>query len=312
MYSKGDRVKHPARPQWGIGEIREVLPDSKVKVFFVNDGEKTLSLKELKLIQVEGPDAAHPLLDNPQPQKSLKSRRTQKKKTNANKRFNNLQGAIGYFLRLFPEGFDGKEFLDNERNYKIAERDLLLSLLNENDLSSLLKADNHAEICKRARQVTNKTNLIFKTERASFNDGLKSADNQMEFSGTLFDLLYGKGELEHRFSALADCLQRIGAAKWPVASYFLFMRYSDEHMFLKPRSAQRLADVCNFELNYHPDPNWLTYKSLLEFARYLYEALKADGLNPRDLIDVQSFIWCVDDNAYQKKQVKEAQVLSGE
>jgi hypothetical protein len=49
--------------------------------------------------------------------------------------------------------------------------------------------------------------------------------------------------------------------------------------------------VCRFELNYRPEPNWLTYRCLLEFAQNLRNKL-AD-LEPKDMIDVQSFLWCI-------------------
>jgi hypothetical protein len=58
---------------------------------------------------------------------------------------------------------------------------------------------------------------------------------------------------------------------------------------MKPRVTRAIAELCDFELNYKPEPNWLTYKSLLEFAAMLKELLK--DLEPRDYIDVQSFIW---------------------
>ena len=62
-------------------------------------------------------------------------------------------------------------------------------------------------------------------------------------------------------------------------------------MFIKPSVTQKVAEMSAFEINYRPELNWLTYKSVLDFAHYLRHAL-AD-LKPRDMIDVQSFIWCV-------------------
>ena len=60
-------------------------------------------------------------------------------------------------------------------------------------------------------------------------------------------------------------------------------------MFLKPSVTRAAAEICAFELNYQTELNWMTYRCLLDFAKYLYETLSE--LKPLDMIDVQSFIW---------------------
>ena len=295
MFEKGDRVKHPAKPEWGIGQILETIGETRVKVYFVNAGEKILDDNIAKLSKVFGAEAAHPLLDNPQPTKTLRS-----KKPNTNKRFANLQEATKYFLRLFPEGFEDNGFLENERDYKLEANQLLLELLNNEALSQLLETNNYDEICNRARQLMNKTNLIFPQEKIIFHNSLETLANKKSFSEMLSNLLYGNGEYEHRFTDFADCLLKLGSAKWTVVTYFPYLRYPDEHIFLKPMATQRAADICNFELNYHPNVNWLTYMSFTKFAHQLFTDLTANGLKPRDMIDIQSFIWCIDQDSYKK------------
>ena len=44
-YKKGDRVKHPTREDWELGEILENSNGAIVRVFFIGAGEKTLSLQ---------------------------------------------------------------------------------------------------------------------------------------------------------------------------------------------------------------------------------------------------------------------------
>ena len=56
----GDRVRHPARPEWGIGEVLD--SNSKVRVFFAKAGEKVLKNAPLEL--VTGPEASDPALDD--------------------------------------------------------------------------------------------------------------------------------------------------------------------------------------------------------------------------------------------------------
>lgn len=64
-------------------------------------------------------------------------------------------------------------------------------------------------------------------------------------------------------------------------------------MFLKPTVSQHAAKLVKAELNYRPELNWLTYKCLLGFAENLKSYLVDAGMAPRDMFDVQSFMWCI-------------------
>lgn len=59
-----------------------------------------------------------------------------------------------------------------------------------------------------------------------------------------------------------------------------------------PLNLQRTAELSCFEINYRPQLNWLTYYQVMLFYKHLADNI-AD-LKPRDMIDVQSFILCID------------------
>jgi hypothetical protein len=284
MFAKGDRVRHPSKPEWGIGQILETSGEANVRVFFVDIGEKTLNAGIANLTKVSGAEATHPVLDN-----------LRLNKSGHVERFKTFDLARADFLKQFPEGFEDNKYLEAERNYKYEAHELMMTLLNEQEISALINAGNYAEICKRALQIVNKTNLIFPNEKMALKDGLATDSSKKRFAETLFALLYGKDDIEKWFSAFAECLLAIGAAKWTIVTYFLYLRYPADHMFMKPTITQVAADLCAFELNYHPDPNWLTYKSLQTFSRHLFDRLSSSNLVPRDMIDVQSFMWCIDE-----------------
>lgn len=195
------------------------------------------------------------------------------------------------FCAQFPGGFSGAAYAQAERDYKVSAHELMRELLGKAAFTELFLSGDHSEICRRALKVVDKTNLVFPNEKMALKDGLKSAVAQTLFSKTLFSLIHGDSELEQRFTAFTNCLLEVGAAKWTVATYYLFVADPENQMFLKPRVTQEAADVCAFELNYRPELTWLTYKSVLEFSKYLMNEL-AD-LKPKDMIDVQSFIWCI-------------------
>lgn len=278
--AKGQRVRHPAKPDWGIGQVLEDASSTSVRVFFVGAGERELSLSHIAPVVVTGAEANHAVLDN-----------LRLVRTGDTVRYESLPRVIDRFLELFPQGFYGSRYLEEERNYKIKAHELAASALAEMELQELLSSGKYDEVCKRALRVTNSTNLIFPNEKMSLKGGLSSAASQRCFATTLNALLYSSSPFETRFLQFSQALQEIGAAKWTVASYFPFFVAPNDHMFIKPSVTQKAAEMSAFEINYRPELNWLTYKSVLDFAHYLRDALV--DLKPRDMIDVQSFIWCV-------------------
>ena len=179
----------------------------------------------------------------------------------------------------------------SERNYKLKAHNLALELLDQQDFHFLLTQHQYNEICRRSLKVVNATNLIFPNEKMALKDGLKQEENKKSFSEDLYSLVYGSGELEERFLKFAETLEIIGAAKWTIVSYFLFFMFPQKYVFVKPTATQNAANISAFEIYYRPELNWKTYKSVLEFANYLEEELSE--LRPRDMIDVQSFMWCI-------------------
>lgn len=280
-FIKGERVKRLDIPEWDIGQVLEESFEEKVRVFFVGVGEKHLKLSLANLTKVQGDEAHSSLLDNLTSVKSVKKGKVVQ--------YRNLNELIVNFKVYSPEGFYGDTYLQRERNHKEEAHNLIMNLLDKESFNSLLTSQSYNEICKRAMQVVNKTNLVFPNEKMSLRDGLKSERHEEQFSEKLYYLLHGDDELKKRFNAFSDCLMDLKAAKWTTATYFLFIMYPEQEMFLKPTVTQKAADICRFELDYRPEPNWFTYHRLREFSQYLLQELSE--LEPRDMIDVQSFIW---------------------
>jgi hypothetical protein len=102
--------------------------------------------------------------------------------------------------------------------------------------------------------------------------------------------------LENRFKTFAQMLHEIRAASWPVATYFLFLAFHETQIFLKPLVTQPFAEICRVIIDYDPTVNWLTYKKVLDLAQHTKNELIKLGqekLVPKDMIDVQSFMWIV-------------------
>ena len=183
-----------------------------------------------------------------------------------------------------------KQYEQVERNYKDRAHELSKTLLHRTVFEKVLSTNQFAVVCENAKKTIQATNLVFPNEKMNFLEGLRNLLFQERFCQTLYDLLFGTDSLERRFKAFCKVLVDIGSPKWTVATYFPFIMYPDQHMFMKPIVTMKAADICAFELNYKAELNWLTYEKLMEFSQYLRRELS--DLNPRDMIDIQSFIWC--------------------
>ena len=54
---------------------------------------------------------------------------------------------------------------------------------------------------------------------------------------------------------------------------------------------EHAADLCNYEISYDSSLNWETYDKSKNFYKDLKLKLEKENLFPKDMIDIQSFIW---------------------
>ncbi len=278
----GDMVKNSAAPAWGRGQVLADLGGGKLRVYFEHGGERLLM--DGMLVGLAGNDAAVPIVVPRAlkgPARSGAVRRSVPGRS--------LGEYRAVFLQQYPGGFADPEYLRRERQYKVEASDLLATSLSGAVLSELMDAKALDEVRRRTFAVLNATNLVHRFELIKLNDALKADGGLERFNAALFALLEGAPEFERRFSGFCEGLAGLGLNNWPVATYFAYLKWPTEHMFLKPTPTKRIADACGVALNYRTEPNWLTYRSLLEVVARLREGLS--DLKPKDMIDLQSFIW---------------------
>ncbi len=303
QFKAGERVKHAKKSSWGLGEVLADSTSNRVKVLFEDEGIKEFELSLANFTLVTGEEADSNYLTA-----LVRSLYSEKNPTTgvANKKanvFTSFPKAIDVFLSYFPNGFQDEAYLEgksNERSYKIAAHESMAQQLNQETFSKLIQDDEFNEICIRAKNVL-KINLIYKFENILIGNALAKIENQKPFAEGLFDLLFSDDDMSARFERFSTMLDEINAAKWPIATLFLFVMFPDNHMFLKPQVTQNAAGVLGMDINYRSDLNWLTYKGVLELAEMIRTKLLKDGrdvLAPRDLIDVQSFIWVIAPSYY--------------
>jgi len=84
----------------------------------------------------------------------------------------------------------------------------------------------------------------------------------------------------------------------PLVTVSRFLASPDTHFFLKPMVTRAAAREYGFEFRYASRPNWDTYSNLLELAGVVSPDLR--DLPPRDMIDIQSFLWVQGSDEYEE------------
>lgn len=206
-----------------------------------------------------------------------------------------VKGGIVKFLGRFPKGFTDPMYLRLERDYKWEAHEAWEELLNADEFGKLLKTNKHIEITRRAMRVEAKTHfMLHPMQKMALHDAVKKRGAAKLFAEGLYDLIYGRDSYEVRFGRFAGVLGELPQVKspvlsWPIQTIFPFLALPEEHIFLKPNVTKAAAKWRGVSLNYRTKPNWLTYSCFLKLAALLKTDL-AD-LKPRDMIDIQSFIW---------------------
>jgi hypothetical protein len=206
------------------------------------------------------------------------------------------------FLLFFPGGFDDETYTDSERSYKWNAHLQWTQDLNRLEFRSLLNAGEFQEIALRAVRIESRTNLLFSFEKMALRDAVKSRAGAQLFAEGLYNLLYGRGLLPGRFGKWCEAIAALPRRQtrvltWPLATVFGFIAAPGEHIFLKPRVTQVAAEEYGFPFHYVSRPNWDTYRNMLDFA----ETIRRDqrDLKPRDMIDIQGFIWVQGSDEYE-------------
>ena len=206
------------------------------------------------------------------------------------------------FLRFFPQGFRDETYIAWERGYKWRAHERWNGLLGRSTFQRLLRDDEFIEIGSRAMKSLSGTNLLFSFESMALRDALRTSPGARTFAEGLFEFLYGRGSLSRRFDQWCDVVASLPKKQsrvftHPVVTVFGFLAQPDMHIFFKPTVTRTAALRYGFELGYTSRPSWDTYSGLLDFASTISHDLS--DLKPRDMIDIQSFIWVNGSSEYE-------------
>lgn len=277
----GDRVHHP---KLGLGQVLDV-DGGKAEIFFVDAGLKKILLSRFALSPLV-PRPADPRLD----------RLDLGASANASARsYRNVPECVEYFLTEYPEGFYGEKYLAGERNYKADTRREALELLSRDALDGLLEEGDHNEVCRRAK--TSLTNVVnWRESDLLWKQVLGDDARERAFATRLRTLLYGPRSAETAFEQFVSWLDSLGAAKWPLSTYFRWIMFPELEVLVQPNSVKAAAAAWRYDVGYRSEVTWDGYRQIRDFFQVVRDELAEVELaevEPRDFIDVQFFMWVV-------------------
>jgi hypothetical protein len=205
------------------------------------------------------------------------------------------------FLRFFPGGYEDETYIDWEREYKWLAHERWMEHLSRDAFRAKLEREEFAEIAQRAVSIESRTNLLFSFEKMALRDAVKSEAGARAFATGLYEFLHGRSGEQSRFERWCETVAELPRRQtrvltWPLLTVWGFIAQPETHIFLKPNVTRLAAQKYEYDFQYKSRPNWDTYESLRGFA----ERVRRDtrDLKPRDMIDLQSFIWVQGSDEY--------------
>jgi hypothetical protein len=301
-------MKLESQPDWGAGLVVRDLP-LHWELYFEHGGErKFVKSMAATLVPVTISPAALAALEAKALARHSKSEfRTAKIATRprtspaAKARFASPAEQIAFFEKLFPGGFAGEVFMTEERGVlgakgKLGYKEAAIALAQaELSLERFENADEEA-LFASAKKVLQATTIVFPME-GLIPFAAMDADARTTAMDALKDLLHGTAEYGDRLQAFASAVKMKDkkgaqkAASWPFATIFAAYMRPEERVCVKPTAFASQAATFGMSVEKSQPVTAAGYREFSEVAMKTRDALREAGHEPRDLMDVYSFIW---------------------
>lgn len=201
------------------------------------------------------------------------------------------------FRTLFPGGFDDPAWIKEQRGGDgralKRHRDAAIKRgqdgLNKDSLEALVNAGQTHSVIERACEVLDKTDLVTKAQV----DPLRNTGRDSRLAQALLDFLHGEADLDTRFAMLCRALATATRKppSWQLATAMGALVHPANHVCVRPSVFAAQARTMAPRLRPSKSPTSAAYTGYVEMAQKMETQLAAEGLEPRDLLDIHDFIW---------------------
>lgn len=298
--------QHVDHPEWGRGVVVEADAgrQDRLDISFEKGGRRTiLKTFSSKLMPVVMPtDEAVSLGAKLSNRRAPSARAGVKKSKSAGAAsvFPTFEAQLAYFLKQFPDGFRGETFEKEERGAAGAKRRKTDKGPAIEEAAVCLSKESFATqseewIFDQVANLLRTTSFVHPLEGANSLDSMKP-EYRSEYVDALKNLLYGTEDEGDRFDRwvaairLDDTKGEPKRPSWPLTTMLPAVVHPETNVCVKPTFFQRQAALMKVPLDYQPKPDALVYSRFQNVVRKTEEALREAGQDPRDFVDVSSFI----------------------
>ena len=299
--------KSESQPDWGMGLVVEDGADHWV-LYFEHGGRKKFIKSKMKgLVAVTLDAKALASLETKSHSRHARAGTKAKPKKvglpkKAVARFESLAQQILFFEKLFPGGFEGEKFTNDERGVagattgKGGNKTNAIAAAKEELSAAKFASATPEELFESATRLLKGTNIVFPIEGAIPFVGLDPKGRSNAVAG-LKQLLHGEGDYGlrvERFCAAVALKDKKGQPKivsWPFATVFGALFNPTVNSCIKPTPFASQAATLGLAVEQKQAVAARGYTQFHEIVTLTQTKLLAAGQKPRDLLDVSSFIW---------------------
>lgn len=122
-----------------------------------------------------------------------------------------------------------------------------------------------------------------------------------QISRALIDLLHSSDDVNSRLGNYFSFLEKNNfKIKWTLPTYFLFLYYPEDEIFIKPSVTKWFLDFVDSKVRYSSKPSLDMYKAFRDYAYQIRDELS--NLGATTMIDIQSLIYVAFSERPSKKE----------
>jgi hypothetical protein len=297
-----------SQPAWGLGIVLEERPDKWVLLFegggrriFDKRLAKGLHPVEMGLEEARTLDAKLRGRRLPAVGAAGKTGGVKKSAPRRTPTYASFEEQVRWFEAFFAGGFQGERFIAEERGHpeskgKNGYKQAAIALARERLSQERFAAGDVEELFEGAHKVLLFTQIIHPME-GTIAFGSMKAEDRAPFVHALGELLHGEGDYGARFErfiaavCISDAKGKAKKVTWPMATLLPALYRPEEYVCVKPTCFEQQAPLVGLSVSRSATLNGTNHALFLEVARATEKRLHEAGLQPRDLMDVYSFIW---------------------
>ncbi len=295
---------HKTRPQWGVGLwVREER--TRRRICFEDGQMRAFKKGYYDLLEPVDPDRAdfdevfEALAGE---HEAVMSEKAEARAREENPPVMSFQDQLQVFFLVYEGGFRSEPYLDAVRTRargnlckRHVEEEVAMAQdkLSKGSLQGLLTAGRFGEVVEAMIAILERSVLVKPAKGAKLLTAVDAPQEHKTLALALYRLLYGKGRYRKRFAAWVDALRMVLGQEpsWPLATVFSALVFPEEHVCVNRRVFELQAREVKPGAHIPKKVNRRGYRRARRVAGKVMQRLVEEGRSPRDLLDVQRFIW---------------------